>query len=130
MPSGSLALPVAIPFANRPPGRCPRPTDPVPPVPLPLPSRRPPPVAHRVARFNHEGLAALDPRHGGGHEPTYAAAARDRINDSTARGEYAPRLFPAQLASVPCAEQGGAGAEHPCPRRRTGRPWPLTTQSF
>ena len=36
-------------------------------------------VSHLVARFNREGLAALDPRHGGGHEPTYDTAARDRI---------------------------------------------------
>ena len=36
-------------------------------------------VSHLVARFNREGLAALDSRHGGGHEPTYAAAARERI---------------------------------------------------
>src|SRR5204862_318736 len=27
-------------------------------------------VSHLVARFNREGLAALDPRHGGGHTPT------------------------------------------------------------
>ena len=25
-------------------------------------------VSHLVARFNREGLAALDPRHGGGHK--------------------------------------------------------------
>src|SRR5215212_1729308 len=36
-------------------------------------------VSHLVARFNRDGLAALDPRHGGGHEPTYDAAAKDRI---------------------------------------------------
>ena len=42
-------------------------------------------VSHLVARFNGEGLAALDPRHGGGHEPTYDAAARDRILREVAR---------------------------------------------
>lgn len=42
-------------------------------------------VSHLVARFNHEGLAALDPRHGGGHEPTYDTAARDRILREAAR---------------------------------------------
>jgi hypothetical protein len=42
-------------------------------------------VSHLVARFNHEGLAALDPRHGGGHEPTYDTAARDRILREVAR---------------------------------------------
>jgi transposase len=36
-------------------------------------------VSHLVARFNREGLAALDPRHGGGHEPTYDGVARERI---------------------------------------------------
>lgn len=42
-------------------------------------------VSHLVARFNRDGLAALDPRHGGGHEPTYDAAARDRILREAAR---------------------------------------------
>jgi transposase len=42
-------------------------------------------VSHLVARFNREGLAALDPRHGGGHEPTYDACARDRILREAAR---------------------------------------------
>jgi transposase len=42
-------------------------------------------VSHLVARFNREGLAALDPRHGGGHEPTYDASARDRILREAAR---------------------------------------------
>lgn len=36
-------------------------------------------VSHLVARFNAEGLAALDPRHGGGSAPTYDQAARERI---------------------------------------------------
>ena len=36
-------------------------------------------VAHLVARFNREGLAAVEPRHGGGHTPTYAEAERARI---------------------------------------------------
>lgn len=42
-------------------------------------------VSHLVARFNREGLAALDPRHGGGHTPTYDAAARTRILREAAR---------------------------------------------
>src|SRR5215213_8159131 len=42
-------------------------------------------VSHLVARFNREGLAALDPRHGGGREPTYGAPARDRILREVAR---------------------------------------------
>jgi transposase len=37
------------------------------------------PVATLVARFNEHGLNALPPRHGGGRQPTYAAAARERI---------------------------------------------------
>ena len=36
-------------------------------------------VAHLVARFNREGLAALGPRHGGGHTPVYAEAEQARI---------------------------------------------------
>jgi transposase len=42
-------------------------------------------VAHLVARFNTEGLAAVTPRHGGGRAPTYDAAARDRILREVAR---------------------------------------------
>ena len=42
-------------------------------------------VSHLVARFNREGLAALDPRHGGGHAPTYDTAARDRIRREATR---------------------------------------------
>lgn len=42
-------------------------------------------ASHLVARFNREGPAALDPRHGGGHEPTYDTAARDRIPREAAR---------------------------------------------
>ena len=36
-------------------------------------------VAHLVARFNQEGLAALVPRHGGGPAVTYGEAERARI---------------------------------------------------
>lgn len=42
-------------------------------------------VAHLVARFNAEGLAAITPRHGGGRVPAYDAAARDRILREVAR---------------------------------------------
>jgi transposase len=42
-------------------------------------------VSHLVARFNREGLAALDPRHGGGHPTTYDTPARDRILREAAR---------------------------------------------
>ena len=36
-------------------------------------------VAHLVARFNREGLAAVEPRHGGGRAPAYGDAERRRI---------------------------------------------------
>src|SRR3954465_5933787 len=36
-------------------------------------------VSHLVARFNAEGTAALDPRHGGGPAPVYDQASRARI---------------------------------------------------
>jgi transposase len=36
-------------------------------------------VSHLVARFNAEGIAALDPRHGGGRAPTYDEPSRERI---------------------------------------------------
>src|SRR4051812_14331810 len=42
-------------------------------------------VAHLVARFNAEGLAALMPRHGGGRQPTYGPEARARIAAEAAR---------------------------------------------
>jgi transposase len=36
-------------------------------------------VGELVARFNREGLAAVEPRHGGGPRVTYGAAERERI---------------------------------------------------
>ena len=42
-------------------------------------------VSHLVARFNREGLTALDLRHGGGHTPTYDDTARQRILREVAR---------------------------------------------
>jgi transposase len=36
-------------------------------------------VSQLVGRFNREGLAALEPRHGGGRATTYGVADRDRI---------------------------------------------------
>ena len=36
-------------------------------------------VAHLVSRFNQEGLAAVAPRHGGGAQPIYGSAERERI---------------------------------------------------
>jgi len=36
-------------------------------------------VSRLVSRFNQEGLAAIEPRHGGGRRPTYTATERDRI---------------------------------------------------
>jgi transposase len=42
-------------------------------------------VAHLVARFNAEGLAAVTPRHGGGRRPTYGPEAAARIVAEAAR---------------------------------------------
>ena len=42
-------------------------------------------VSHLVARFNREGVAALDPRCGGGPKVTYDTSARDRILREAAR---------------------------------------------
>lgn len=36
-------------------------------------------VSRWVSRFNREGLTAVEPRHAGGPQPTYAAAERERI---------------------------------------------------
>lgn len=36
-------------------------------------------VAHLVHRFNQEGLAAVEPRHGGGPSTIYGPAERERI---------------------------------------------------
>jgi len=36
-------------------------------------------VSQWVTRFNQEGLASLEPRHGGGPQPTYGPAERERI---------------------------------------------------
>jgi transposase len=37
------------------------------------------PVSQLVERFNQEGLAAIQPKHGGGPKPKYTAAERDRV---------------------------------------------------
>jgi hypothetical protein len=42
-------------------------------------------VSHLVSRFNREGLAALEPGHGGGRRPTYAAPERERILEEVRR---------------------------------------------
>jgi transposase len=69
-------------------------------------------VAHPVARFNDQGIAALTPRHGGGRSPAYDQAARQRIlrevkrtptpdADGTAtRSLYSARLNLSQVAVV------------------------------
>lgn len=36
-------------------------------------------VSNLVSRFNHEGLAAIEPGHGGGPTPTYTVQERERI---------------------------------------------------
>jgi transposase len=47
-------------------------------------------VSHLVARFNAEGLAAISPRHGGGHPLVYDHASRGRILQE-ARREPTPQ---------------------------------------
>jgi transposase len=42
-------------------------------------------VSRLVARFNHEGLGALEPRHGGGRQQRYGQAQRERILREAAR---------------------------------------------
>lgn len=42
-------------------------------------------VAHLVARFNREGLAALGPRHGGGPQRRYGTVEQERILDEFRR---------------------------------------------
>ena len=37
------------------------------------------PVSELISRFNQEGIAAIEPRHGGGPASTYGAAERERI---------------------------------------------------
>ena len=37
------------------------------------------PVSQMVMRFNREGLAAIQPQHGGGPKPKYTAEERDRV---------------------------------------------------
>ncbi len=37
------------------------------------------PVSHLVELFNREGLAAVQPKHGGGPKPKYTAAERERV---------------------------------------------------
>ena len=36
-------------------------------------------ISQLVSRFNHEGLAAIEPRHGGGPQPIYGVAEQERI---------------------------------------------------
>jgi len=36
-------------------------------------------VSELVSRFNQDGIAAIEPRHGGGYAPIYGASERDRI---------------------------------------------------
>ena len=69
-------------------------------------------VSHLVARFNREGSAALDPRHGGGHQPTYDTAARDRILREAARvptPETDGRLVMIEIRLVAAGSESAAG---------------------
>ena len=42
-------------------------------------------VGRVVARFNHDGLAAVDPNHGGGPQPVYGTIGSERILDEFQR---------------------------------------------
>ena len=46
-------------------------------------------VAHLVARFNHDGVAALVERHGGGQPKQYPAAEQERILQEVRRAPCA-----------------------------------------
>ncbi len=53
-------------------------------------------VAHLVARFNAEGLAAIEPRHGGGPASLYTATQR-----------WCERILGMVLRRIPDREQDG-----------------------
>ena len=67
-------------------------------------------VSHLVARFNREGLAALEPRHGGGRAAAYEAADRDRI--------------PREVARTPTPERDGTATRSLSTPRRVPRAAP------
>jgi len=60
-------------------------------------------VAHLVARFNAEGLAALQPRHGGGPPPAYGAEQRERILRSSAARRIGSATGRPLGRSAPCS---------------------------
>lgn len=43
------------------------------------------PVSQLVERFNREGLAAIQSKHGGGPKPKYTSGERDRVLQETRR---------------------------------------------
>jgi hypothetical protein len=76
-------------------------------------------VSHLVARFNREGVAALDPRHGGGRTPAYDATSRGRIRREAARtptpdtgrgGDDRPEHGPAPVGEAGTDRHPGRGA--------------------
>lgn len=48
-------------------------------------------VSRLVSRFNREGIAAIEPRHGGGPPTVYAEAERERILDAVRRRPHRDR---------------------------------------
>jgi transposase len=48
-------------------------------------------VSRLVSRFNREGIAAIEPRHGGGPPTVYAEAERERILDEVRRRPHRDR---------------------------------------
>src|SRR4051812_12725239 len=62
-------------------------------------------VAHLVSRFNHDGVAAVEPRHGGGPPMVYTRAERDRVLGGARRPPHPGPGGPA--AGAPSTPQRG-----------------------
>ena len=69
-------------------------------------------VSHLVSRFNREGVAALEPLHGGGPAPTYTLAEVRRTPDREADGTATWSLSTLQRA-LRRALRRATGREHP-----------------
>jgi transposase len=75
-------------------------------------------VSHLVARFNAEGTAALDPRHGGGRAPIYDEPSRERIL-SEARRQPTPEADGTASWSLTTLRQALRSAPDGLPRVST-----------
>ena len=72
-------------------------------------------ASHLVARFNVEGLAALEPRHGGGRRPTYGPEARKRIAAEAARVPTSEAGRDRELVALDPPPVAPHGARRPAP---------------